>query len=227
MITWVCNFSWIGCLHLRPSLVSLFKITKGPPLSPWTDLVKWGMKGFPRIRLCQSTKPGRHQPDYFCPMRRFLSAQCQLEKIDYLNFSLFNKISFPHCQEMFAQDKKLTIVFYRFWRQKTFPYNPPLRRHWWDNSMNIKQNQRLFWSPDEALEQFVRGWLSEPRRSPSRNRHSFWHQLTDLFFVISFSWWNSKYFNSMGTQWLPIPRSSLPLTLADGGVVDCLTIVGF
>ena len=148
-------------------------------------------------------------------------------KIDYLNFSLFNKISFPHCQEMFAQDKKLTIVFYRFWRQKTFPYNPPLRPHWWDNSMNIKQNQRLFWSPDEALEQFVRGWLSEPRRSPSRNRHSFWHQLTDLFFVISFSWWNSKYFNSMGTQWLPIPRSSLPLTLADGGVVDCLTIVGF
>ena len=149
------------------------------------------------------------------------------EKNVYLNFSLFNKISFPHCQEMFAQDKKLTIVFYRFWRQKTFPYNPPLRRHWWDNSMNIKQNQRLFWPPDEALEQFVRGWLSEPRRSPSRNRHSFWHQLTDLFFVISFSWWNSKYFNSMGTQWLPTPRSSLPLTLADGGVVDCLTIVGF
>ena len=42
------SFVLTGYLHLRPSFVSLFKMTKGPPLSPWTDLVKSRMKGFSR-----------------------------------------------------------------------------------------------------------------------------------------------------------------------------------
>ena len=96
-----------------------------------------------------SLEPGRRQPNYFCPVRRFLSAQCQLE-INHLNFHFWTRFLFvKKCLCRIKKSWKKGILpflkiswkraFYRFWTQKTSPYNPPLRPHWWDILMKISQ----------------------------------------------------------------------------------------